>query len=188
MRKFTRRRSAGKGPTRTWASMTTGFAATGATATGASACFSMQAPTDVTNLTSDPPEDVTLLRIKGSFSVQLSAAVQSWILGLTVQDTDWTPSSAFFTDADKRWLWIRKFQNPTAALLEWFPPNIVNAGGSIFPFGGAGSESPTMIDITPKVRIEPGKALYFVFYETGTGNLTVVTTEMRVLFQRSRRR
>lgn len=185
MRRTTRRsfrgaRSASR-PTRTWVGVSGQFAMAGATATTAGTLIQLQAPADLSNLTSDPPEDVTVLRMRGSFVLALSTA-GSWTLALLVQDTTWTPGT-FLADSDKRMLWTETFNVAEAST--WRPGLFTNAAGSTFPdYPGK-----TFLDIAPKVRIEPGKALFLVAYEnTGTATLDISCQEMRVLFQRSPRR
>lgn len=187
-RRFGRRTSAAR-PTRTWLDASPGFGVALATSTTASIVMQMQAPASPTNLTADPPEDITILRMRGTFSVVVATPTlgSSWTCCLIVQDTTWTPSATFGADSDKRMLWTRTFGTPQAAVsYAWNPPGIYTENlGTGFP----GDMATTELDIAPKVRLEPGKALYFVAYETGAGGtLTVLSADMRLLFQRSRRR
>lgn len=175
-------------PTRQWASIQDGFLAAD-TVTTAHILVQLQAPTDLTNLTSDPPEDITILRIRGSFNTTLSgSASANWTLALTVQDTVWTPGVTFEVDADKRMLWTRTFQATNATSDTWLVPGTYLASGS----GATAFTShpnATDLDIAPKVKIETGRALFLVCYENvGAGTVNVGTQDMRVLFQRSRRR
>ena len=170
------------GPPRTWVSLNVGWQLNTATP-GKSSLVSLQAPTTLA-LTSDPPEDLTVLRVVGEFSVSMTDA-GDWTLALMVQDTDWTQSATFTDDADKRILWSQHYTS-VATGTSWVPPGmIVNSGGD----EQVGPARATFIDISPKVRLEPGKALYLVAYETGgTATFIVSGDTMRMLFQRSRRR
>lgn len=192
MKRFSSRRpSRGpQRPTRVWVAANTGFTFVGVTGTSASIVMQLQAPTDVTNLTADPPEDLTILRMRGSFSVTLagdaSASVANWVLALTVQDVTWTPSSSFLTDADKRILWSMSYTSNDATFTRWLEPDTMQAGTTtLFGVGTRGAS----LDIAPKVKLEAGKALYLVAYEmSGAVAFSVTTRDMRILFQRSRRR
>lgn len=184
-------RFAGRGvkPTRTWITANQGFLFSAVTATTANVVMRMEGPTDPTNLTSDPPEDITILRVKGSFFVQLSAtaATAAWILALTVQDTTWTPGATFPGDADKRILWQRCYQKgATNATHSWWSPGYLEIASTAFV------EQTGMcdIDIAPKVKLEPGKALYLVAYEEdGSSTFSLASNDnVRILFQRTSRR
>lgn len=188
MRKFSSRRFArprtGYRPTRTWVSLADSFALAGVTSTTAVSLMSLQAPVTLA-LTSDPPEDLTVLRVRGSFLYSVTAA-SVWVLALVVQDTQWTPTSLFRDDADKRILWSRTFCTTEETGLAMCPPVEVFAGG--FHNYTECLDSLTL-DISPKVKLEPGKALFLVAYEqSGAGQLTVSSVDMRLLFQRSGRR
>lgn len=185
-----RSRAAGARPSRTWASVAGSFGLNAVTTTTSATLIQMQAPTDLSNLTSDPPEDITLLRIRGSFTCLLSSITVSswWTLALLVQDTTWTPASTFATDADKRILWSRDFYAGTAVSHLWGPPGqlLYDLAGTVSTAGMPGC---TDVDVAPKAKVEPGKALFLVGYEnSGTGTLNVASVNMRVLFQRTQRR
>lgn len=190
MKRYSRRRAVPAGrPTRTWMNATTGFTLAGIANTGSSIVMQMQAPSDPTNLTADPPEDITILRIVAEFSVNLSStAAQAWTLALLVQDVTWTPETSFLTDADKRMLWYQTYAGSgAAATSSWYPPGMyAEAGGQGFP----GYKEMASLDISPKVRLEPGKALYLVGYERNltAGTITVSAQTARILYQRSGRR
>lgn len=173
-------------PSRTWAGVSGQFVMAGVTATTANALLQLQAPADLSNLTADPPEDLTLLRIRGSFILQLSTTAD-WTLALTVQDTTWTPGATFLVDADKRILWSRSFSASGAVIHVWNPPGWLSwdtAGTRQL----AGQVGVTDLDISPKVKVQCGQALFLVAYEnSGAATLTVASTDMRVLFQRSGR-
>lgn len=186
------RRSRGSNarPSRTWIevspNLTAGFPAVAATS--AALLVSLQAPPTLVALTADPPEDLTILRLVGSFSLTLSIT-SIWTLGIIVQDTDWTPTAGvtgYSQDADKRFLWTRTFQAPDAQAYAWTPPGVLTAGANApVPMN---METVTL-DISPKVRVEAGKGLYAVAYEqAGAGTLTWASFNMRLLFQRSGRR
>lgn len=181
-----KRRSAGVGrPSRVWASLASRFTLSSVTATTAQVLIGMEAPTDLSALTSDPPEDITLLRIRGSFTLANAAAAgpaAGYTMALLVQDQTWTPSTAFATDADKRILWSRTF---FLASTEQYRPFIWTNGTAIAPY----HPELTSIDIKPMAKVEPGKALFLVLYENGasTSEVSVTSSDMRVLFQRTRR-
>lgn len=180
-------------PTRVWADVSAQFVFTAVATTTPVALVQLQAPSNLSNLTADPPEDLTVLRVRGSFSVTIDSAAfaGSWSLALLVQDTAWTPSTLFTTDADKRILWSRDYEftsSTSGNIVTWRPPGVFQDGvnaGAAFP---CQSEQVTL-DISPKVKIEAGKALTLVAYENVDGStLTVSSQNMRVLFQRSGRR
>lgn len=183
-RSFRPRNAAAK-PTRVWVSANTGFLLSSITTTSSSIVMQMQQPTDVTNLTADPPEDITILRVVGEFSVNVDTAC-IWVVGLTVQDTTWTPATLWPTDADKRWLWVRAFNQVAAEAGSWSPPGLYRAStASAFP----GEMEMTRVDIAPKVKLEAGKALFLVAYEQGgASTMTLTGISVRLLFQRARRR
>lgn len=172
-------------PTRVWAGISAEFLLNSITATGSATLIQLQAPAALSNLTSDPPEDMTILRLRGTFAVTVSgSAGANWTLALIVQDTTWTPGT-FLADSDKRLLWTRTFEATNATADEWAQPGYHLVGGTAFPC------HPDIItlDISPKVRIECGKALFLVGYENaGAGTLLVTSPDMRVLFQRTQRR
>lgn len=180
-------RSVGR-PSRTWADVSDQWNTGGAvSATTATTVISLQAPSSLASLTSDPPEDMTLLRIVGNFAVTISTTGE-WQLAMLVQDTTWTPASNFTTDGDKRMLWSRAFQAGAAVAHSWFPPGYLAAdlGAGNFYAGQMGSCN---VDIKPMVKLEPGKALFLVAYEeAGASAITVASSNMRVLYQRSPRR
>lgn len=187
MRRGFKRRSFGsKGaqPTRSWVSLNVAWTFNAVAVTSTSSLISLQAPTTLA-LTSDPPEDLTILRIKGDFSVSMSNVVATWVMALLVQDTTWTPSNDFQDDADKRILWSQTYANSTAAAVTYDPPGVINVGSII----SNTVREATHIDIAPKVRLEAGKALYLVAYEQSQGaTFTTNSENMRMLFQRSGRR
>lgn len=187
-RSFRSRGSArSKGPTRTWVTLNTGWTFTAQASTGTSVLMSLEAPTTL-NLTADPPEDLTILRIVGDFGVALSGSPATWVLGVIVQDATWTPSgSGFGADSDKRILWSQMYGSQGSDIgWAWYPPGIHTQNGV---YVGEAPREAHHIDIAPKVRIEAGKALYLVAWElSGSKTLDVTPYTMRMLFQRSRRR
>lgn len=193
MRRAARMRSFRRGaprPERDWCSLTTNFTLSALTATGTSALVVLQQPTDLSNLTSDPPETLTVLRIVGNFDCSLTGATAAqWTLALTVQDASWTPASGttgFRDDSDKRLLWTRTFQATNATSDTWYGDGTRLANAVVV---GHAQPAYTQVDIAPKVRIQAGQALYLVGYEqAGAGTLTVTTANMRMLYQRSGRR
>lgn len=158
-----------------------------ATGTTSSALLQMQAPTDVTNLTADPPEDLTILRIVGDFNVIISGAPATWVLALIVQDQTWTPGATFAVDADKRILWSQTYiTQHTDTTHAWDPPGTLGVNGAVV---GMAPEKSVHVDISPKVKVECGKALFLVAYENaGAETFSCGGHNMRLLFQRSRRR
>lgn len=145
--------------------------------------MTLEAPATLA-LTSDPPEDLTILRIVGDFNVALTTT-GVWILAVLVQDSTWTPSGVFATDADKRVLWSGIWQATGGVATEWLRGRMTQAGQE----DTAQEIAMTHIDIAPKARIRPGQALYLVAYEiSGAAALTTATANMRLLFQRSGRR
>lgn len=187
-KRFAQRRGSGAGrPSRTWAGIAEQFAFSAITATTATALVQLQAPTSLASLTSDPPEDMTVLRVVGSFGVTVST-IGTWTLGLTVQDTAWTPSTISRDDADKRILWSRTFAIGLAVPVTWATPGymLYDTAGTVQVAGIPGCCD---IDVKPLARIEPGKALYLVAWEDGgASTLTVAAVNMRLLYQRSPRR
>jgi len=183
-RSYGGRRVRSAGPARQWASVTSEFVATSVTATGTATLISLQAPASLASLTTDPPEDMTLLRIRGEYFITTSAA-SNWTLALTVQDTTWTPSSTSQADGDKRLLWQKTFASGSVAV-NCYPDYMVwDTGGTPQVAGVPGLCS---LDITPKVKVETGKALYLVYYEDGgASTMSLAALNMRVLFQRSQR-
>lgn len=180
-----RRRFGGTRPTRTWADVSNEFTFTTQAATGTATLIQMQAPAALSNLTSDPPEDLTVLRMRGEFLVQLSTIGQ-WVLALLVQDTTWTPGATFGVDSDKRVLWSQAYNAASDEVHTWNPPGYLSL--STGPFRLQCPREAIHLDIAPRVRIECGKALFLVAYEEVDGStLSVTSNSMRVLFQRSRR-
>lgn len=181
-----RRRPARSGykPTRTWVSLANGWSFSNVSTTSTSVLMSLEAPTTL-NLTSDPPEDVTVLRIVGDYLVLLTASPATWTLALLVQDQTWTPTT-FAGDADKRILWSKTyFWNGSNVSAQWFSSLFVSNGDTVT---GCHPEM-TRVDIAPKVRLEPGKALFLVAYETsGAASFSTDPGNVRMLFQRSGRR
>lgn len=184
-RRFARRSrpvARGARPSRLWTGVQAQFAAS-VTATTAIPLIQLQAPASLASLTSDPPEDLTVLRMVGSFLVSMAGA-GVWTLALTVADVTWTPGANLLVDADKRLLWIRTFDNEVAAAYAWIPPGYLTVNNTVV----AGQVGVTDLDISPKVKIEAGKALYLVVYEeAGATTLTVSSTNMRCLLQRTGR-
>lgn len=187
MRRGTRRgvTFARKRPSLTWSDLSTNWSFAGITATTATVLIQLQSPTSLAALTSDPPEDLTVLRLVGEFNVAIANAAANWSLALTVADVTWTPGATVSVDNDKRLLWQRNYVNLNAATADWVPPGMYREGtAQMFP----GDPTMTMVDIAPRVRIEPGKALYLVAYENAaSAALTVTSFSMRVLYKRSRK-
>lgn len=154
--------------------------------------MSMEMPTSLVNITSDPPEDLTVLRVVGDFVVSLSAG--NWTLGCLVQDHTWTPGATVSVDNDKRVLWSMTYNVTGVAQLagfttaSWEPPGQLFIDATTDLVVQAPREA-VHIDISPKVKIQAGQALYLVAWEnSGAGTFTTGSNNMRVLFQRSRRR
>lgn len=156
-------------------------------ATSQAALISMEEPVLTGSaLVAAPPEDLTLIRVVGDFSMGTSATASiSWTLGLIVADTTWTASSTFSLDADKRILWHETFTTTTAAAIHsWLPPGTLEIAGTAYL-----QQNATHVDINPRVRLEPGKALYLVAWEnTGAGSIVTSSVNMRLLYSRAKRR
>lgn len=178
----------GTRPARQWMGLNGGITVT-AGAASVTSLLAFEAPTVTfgTPLTSDPPEDQTILRIIGHLSIVSTVAHLMW-LGLMVTDRTWTPvgTTTIIPDLDRRWLWYMTYDMDTT---ETFTPG--GARASVTGGGAArGFTSPvwTDIDISPKVKLEDGKQLCMVSYiDAGTAP-TVTLRDMRVLMQRSGRR
>lgn len=190
-----RRRSSGDRPARFWQDVARNWTHSSITASSIASILAFEAPAAGT-LTSLPPEDVTILRVVGDYSLIMSG-VGNWTLGLMMVDPGWTPalvaSSGFQVDADKRVLWHRSHDTTLASSLagytdsNWYPPghHLIRATANLL----CSADGMTHIDIQPKVKLEAGKSLSLVAWENGgTGTLTTTSLDMRVLFQRSRRR
>lgn len=184
MRRYARRPA--NGPSRVWSDVSSTFLFAAAAATTQVIQISLESPTNLANLGADPPEDLTILRMVGDFNVTLSASGK-WRLALLVQDRTWTANTSGVDDNDKRILWSRVFNNLSGFSASWQEPGWLLLGAS--PPLVAGQVDMTHIDISPKVKVENGKALYLVAYEEVNGaTLTVTSVNMRVLYQRSGRR
>lgn len=183
------RRSFGRraAPSRVWQDLTTAFDV-GYTATTATALRSYEAPTGIVQ-TADAPEDVTILRMIGDLEVQLDQGSSAWVLGLIIQDTTWTPNGSFADDADKPWMWLQTYGTGVNTGLVMQPPGYFTTTQSMTVVGGGLPREALRVDITPKRKLEAGKSLYLVGYEElGASTLTVRSRNMRLLYQRSRRR
>lgn len=197
-RTFKRGRSFGgarRAPQRQWLNLANDWVILNSGAAALVPLAQMEAPVDLTNIVSDPPEDLTILRIVGDFTVGHSGTPPFNVtFGLTVQDATWTPNTVM-ADADKRWLWMVTYEAGTpgttapagAADYTWTPPGMlfINATADI---NLVCPREAVHIDIAPKVRLEPGKALYLVSYITVGTAVSMTATQMRVLYQRSGRR
>lgn len=184
MRRFPRRNER---PARAWQDLSGQWLLITA-ATAAVPILRFEAPTVVGTVTSALPEDITILRMVGSFQLSLGAAVCNWTLGLMVVDALWTPGATFAADADKRVLWHETYVNSTgAAVVEWTPPDNYTPVGGVTSYAGPRA---CRLDITPKVKLEQGKALTLVAWENvaSAAQLTTGSADMRVLYQRSGRR
>lgn len=168
-----------------WSDVSGQFVFAAVAATSTSVLVQLQSPAALNSLTADPPEDLTVLRMVGQFGVSISAATASWSLALTVADVTWTPGATMSVDNDKRILWQQEYRTGAAAG-NWLPPGMYTEGGAqLFP----GWWEMTGLDISPKVKVEAGKALYLVAYEnTGAATFTVTCNSMRLLYKRSGRR
>lgn len=166
------------------------------TSTTASRLYGLQAPTVTigTDLTADPPEDVTILRVTADLSVTLSSA-GCWVLALLVQDTTWSPASTYTLDADKRVLWHKTYDTNGAlgalagfVSATWECPNHLTVDATTDLVVECQPDA-VQLDCTPKVRLEDGKGLHLVAYEqSGAAAMTCVLRNMRLLMKRSGRR
>lgn len=151
----------------------------------------LQAPAAGT-LTALPPEDVTILRVVGGFTVNLTAE-SAWTLGLLVADVTFTIGS-FPTDSDKRILWSQTYRiaASTASLAgfagaSWSPPGQQEISATTDLVVQCNREA-VYLDISPNVKLEAGKALFLCAWEdSGSATLTVAGLNVRALLQRTRR-
>lgn len=179
------KRGGGLRPERSWVDVSGQWVhSTGVTA--AVPLIALQAPTNLSNLTADPPEDLTVLRIVGDYTTTITGTGAGyWSLALLVADVTWTPGTSISVDNDKRILWQRSYEAPITETSTWLPPGRWDSS-----ITASVPTDATHIDIAPKVKIEAGKALYLVAYENAASAYTLATYShsMRVLFQRSGRR
>lgn len=178
-----------------WSDVSTNWTFAGVTGGTQSILIQLQSPAGLANLTSDPPEDLTVLRVVGDWQTLLTTDTSVWTLALHVADVAWTQSASVTQDNDKRVLWSQQYYGtplaavgtPTAVI--WSPPGTMTVTGATEEKATVCVREAVHIDIAPRVRIEPGKALYLIAYEEqGTGALTVLSYNMRVLYKRSGRR
>lgn len=190
MRRFAKRRSIRRGPSNLqWSDVSVQWSLSSSTTGSANVLIQLQSPANLSNLTADPPEDLTILRVVGDFRVVLTGATPgaSWTFGLIVADVTWTPGATFTVDADKRILWHQTFVCPPAQATNviWDSPGWqCTDAGNAFPV----SPSPTHLDISPRVKVESGKALYLVSWEnSGAASAATISSDMRVLYKRTGR-
>lgn len=185
-RRFVRRGGAARGPSRQWTELSTTWAIGAAAATTSAVLWGLQSPAAQAGLTALPPADIVIMRIRGSFSVNISAGAALWVLGLTVQDQAWTPGATFALDADKRWLWLRTFSTflKTGPVL-WTEPG--HCQDSSDPALTWSDFRYTEVDLSPKAKLEAGQGLYLVAYEAaGAGTFTTSSVDVRMLWQQKR--
>lgn len=194
MRRYSRQNDR---PARVWQDIARNFSVAAATTSTYTSLLAFEAPAAGT-LTGAPPEDITLLRIVGDFTVSMGAGGNVTV-GLMMVDPGWTPavvaSSGFQTDSDKRILWHQTYATTALAAsyagftaATWAPPGYLYVDGTADTVTMCAREA-VHLDITPKVKLEQGKALILVMWENSDGaTTTVVSSDMRVLYQRSRRR
>lgn len=197
-RSFVSRRSK---PARQWVPLDSIALGPSMTTTTAVKLLEFQAPSISigTALTSDPPEDQTILRIVGDMlvSVVATATGNRLCLGLMVADVTWTPAALSVTDLDKRFLWHQVYEVPNLTYtaltgVSWGPPNYqsiqsTTPGQVLFET----KPETVHVDIKPKVKIEDGKALHLVGYVDQSTSLTgwaVSLRSWRILMQRAGRR
>lgn len=148
-----------------------------------------------TALTSDPPEDQVIDRIMASIQVNLAGA-GSWTLALLMADRTWTaPSgSTKYSDlSDKRILWSCNYDSNKLTTFtgfvsaEWAPPGhlVIDATTDLIT---QCSDRAVLMDIKPKIRIEDGKALYWLATEeSGTASFSSTCYWFRMLLHRAGR-
>lgn len=182
-----RRFGGGRAPkaSREWVPMNGGVTTTAGAVTK---LLEFQAPTVTfgTALTSDTPEDKTILRIVGNWTaVAPGGGSDSWI-GLLVADANWTPvgTSSIIPDLDKRFLWYVYLAGLDTTNTSTWSVNTVVIGSTTKVMTVAN----TQLDISPKVKLEDGKALMAVCYTGGTALTSFTFKDMRLLMQRSSRR
>lgn len=192
MKRIYRRSGRGGGsfkPTRVWSDVSTSAVFAGITGTSQAILISLESPTNLSNLGADPPEDLTILRVVGDLNVNLTGGSGAFRLGLIVQDRTWTANALPADDMDKRILWTRQYSQPksTTVASSWGSPDwFLTTDGTVEHVSQSVAGH---IDISPKVKVEAGKALYLVAWEAINGAaLTVSAQTLRVLYQRSGRR
>lgn len=179
-------------PTRAWADVSGQWLHSAITAPATATLIQLQSPANLSSLTADPPEDLTVLRVVGEFEVTISGTSFDWILALSVADVTWTPAATIAADNDRRILWEQRFTDMSTGS----QGTTYAMGGAVTFLGAAGTEAvawscpqKSTIDIKPKVKIEAGKALILAAYEESNGaTFTTTSFNMRVLYQRSGRR
>lgn len=176
----------GSAPSRQWTEISTTWAIGAAATTTTAVLWGLQSPAAQAGLNALPPADVVIMRIRGDFSVTMSATSANWTLGLTVQDQTWTPAATFALDADKRWLWTRTFNTAgLTAPVTWAEPGWMVASSD--PQTTWSDARWTEVDVAPKVKLESGQGLYLVAYEnSGASTLSSLSTDMRMLWQQKR--
>lgn len=175
MRRFARSRTTrfgGRGykPARTWIGSEPVLVVGAGLQTQANV-LAIEAPALPAVLTSAPPEDLTILAVRGYFSVELGE-IGSFDLALMVVDSTWTPSGTWLADSDKRLLWWKRIYVPATT---GTVPDVRTSEMSWFE-----------VDIKPKVKLEDGKRLVMVAWSASGGG--AVTAALRLLTQRAGRR
>lgn len=172
-RRYMRRGS--DAPSRMWIPVPASAGGTVATLTPTT-WLELQAPTAGAVLTADPPEDVTILRIVGEFTMTASAAGSMTVGLIRVQTGGGAPAVPDPTgpaDHDQRWLWLRYYE----------------AGGATSWANSDATRDPWhwTLDIAPKLRMEQGQRLSLIM-DASAGTWTMSSKTIRMLVQRSRRR
>lgn len=173
MRRLVRSRTTrfgGRGykPARSWIGSSVAVVTSAGGTSSQANVLAIEAPTLPAVLTAAPPDDITILAVKGYFFIS-AATAPSIDIALMVVDSTWTPSASWLADSDKRLLWWKSFTAITAPLtstsqMSWFD-----------------------VDIKPKVRLEDGKRLVLVQWQEAAGTCQT-TAKLRLLTQRAGRR
>lgn len=171
---------------RTWTPSNATWTIAVATATSVVELMAFEEPA-ATVFTTMPPEDIIIDRVVGSFDVLVSAA-GNWTLGLLVADRGWTTTSAFSADADKRILWHETFENQVAGGALWQCGLVWTVGTLTLATAVMSPERKYRVDISPKIRLQAGKALFLVAWEdAGAAAFSTTSRDMRILWHRARR-
>lgn len=184
-----RRRQSAK-VNRTWTDASATWVMAGVTVDTANELLAFEEPA-ATVFTSMPPEDIIIDRVVGTFNTSLNAGGGNWTLGLLVADRGWVPGVTFSVDSDKRILWHETFTTALSlAQTDWTQSGqviIVTPVTAVVTYQQA-PERMYRVDITPRVRLVAGKALFLVAWENaGALTLAVTSTDMRILWHRARR-
>lgn len=152
--------------------------------------FQFESPTITvgTALTADPPEDQILDRLIWTGSLTNAGAAGRSQIGFILVDATWTPqgTTAITPDLDKRWLWWRDYQFENTG--DFVNQHQMLIGTSHLSNAMMAETNPTFMDISPKVKLEDGKALCLVTYQDTALQTTAYSGFLRILMHRAGRR